>query len=242
MVDSLSGRRALLTGASGGIGGALAAALARAGADLVLSYSGHREDALRAAATAGRTGRIATVLQADLSGPESGRDLLQRAAESGPVDLVIANAGVGIAQEWDEVDDDLWAHTLAVNTTAPWQMAQAALPGMIERGYGRILFVSSVAALTGGVVGPHYAASKAALHGLVHHLAPRVAPHGVTVNALAPALVAGTRMLPSGDHVPRIPVGAPGDPADIAAMAVAMLTNPYLTNKVITVDGGIHPV
>ncbi|WP_305784221.1 SDR family NAD(P)-dependent oxidoreductase [Symbioplanes lichenis] len=234
MVDSLSGRRALVTGASGGIGAAVAEALARAGADLVLSYSAHREDALRAAATAGRMGRIATVLQADLSGPEAGRDLLQRAAESGPVDLLVANAGVGIAQDWDEVDDDLWAHTLAVNTTAPWQMAQAALPGMIERGYGRILFVSSVAALTGGVVGPHYAASKAALHGLLHHLAPRVAPHGVTVNALAPALVAGTRMLPAAEKK--------GDPADIAAMAVAMLTNPYLTNKVVTLDGGLHPV
>ncbi len=245
MVDSLSGRRALITGASGGIGAALAEALARAGADLVLTYSAHREDALIAAATAGRMGREATVLQADLGERGAGRDLIERAGRNGPVDILVANAGVGVQRPWEDVDDELWEHTFAVNTTAPWQLAQTVLPEMAARKYGRILFVSSVAALTGGVVGPHYAASKAALHGMLHHLAPRVAPHGITVNAIAPAMIAGTRMLPVSENmsppVP-IPVGRLGRPAEIAGMAVAMLTNPYLTNKVVTLDGGVHPV
>jgi 3-oxoacyl-[acyl-carrier protein] reductase len=123
-------------------------------------------------------------------------------------------------------------------------MARAVLPGMVERGFGRVLFVSSVAAFNGGVVGPHYAASKAALHGLMHHLAPRVAGSGVTVNTLAPALIEGTRMLPSSDggRLPMpVPVGHLGRPDDVAAMAVAMLANPYLTDKVITLDGGLYP-
>jgi 3-oxoacyl-[acyl-carrier protein] reductase len=237
----LAGRTALVTGASGGIGAALAAHLARAGADLVLTYSGHRDAAESAADEVRKTGRTATVEHADLVEPGAGRAL---AEQVGPVDVLVANAGLGEKVAWDQVDDDLWARTFAVNTTAPWQLAQALVPGMVERGFGRVLFVSSVAALNGGVVGPHYAASKAALHGLVHHLAPRVASAGVTVNALAPALIEGTRMLPGGDGgtppMP-IPVGRLGRPDEVAALAVTMLGNGYLTDKVITLDGGLHP-
>ena len=133
---------------------------------------------------------------------------------------------------------------MAVNLTAPFVLAQRLLPGMVGRGFGRVLFVSSVAALNGGVVGAHYAASKAGLHGLTHHLAPRVAAHGVTVNAIAPALIGQTRMLPTtpdgGIPLP-IPVARIGTPDEVAEMAIAMLDNGYLTNKVITVDGGLLP-
>lgn len=241
MTGPLDGRTALVTGGSGGIGAALAGQLARAGADVVLTYGGHREAAESAADGVRQTGRTATVVQADLAEPGAGRALVERV---GPVDVLVANAGLGEKVAWDEVDDDLWARTFAVNTTAPWQMTQAALPGMVQRGFGRVLFVSSVAALNGGVVGPHYAASKAALHGLLHHLAPRVAGSGVTVNALAPALIEGTRMLPGGEGgkppMP-IPVGRLGSPDEVAGLALAMLTNGYLTDKVITLDGGLYP-
>jgi 3-oxoacyl-[acyl-carrier protein] reductase len=246
MTFSFDGRLALVTGASGGIGGAVALALAEAGADLVLSYSGHREQAEKVAAAVTGLGRSATTVHADLSAPGAGRDLAERAAAAaGPVDVLVANAGSGVQRAWQDVDDELWAETFAVNVTAVWQLTRAVLPGMTERGFGRILLVSSVAALNGGVVGPHYAASKAALHGLMHHLAPRVAGSGVTVNAIAPALIAGTRMLPgdegSGKLPMPIPVGHLGQPENIADMALAMLANPYLTSKVIAVDGGIYP-
>ena len=120
------------------------------------------------------------------------------------------------------------------------------LPAMIGRGFGRILYVSSVAALNGGVIGPHYAASKSALHGLMHYLAPRVAEYNVTINTIAPALIGGTRMLPENsrhpDRLPMpIPVGHLGRADDIADMALAMLSNPYLTDKTITLDGGLYP-
>jgi 3-oxoacyl-[acyl-carrier protein] reductase len=246
MASPLDGRLALVTGASGGIGGAVAVALARAGADLALSYSGHRDDAETVAATVSGLGRAATTVQADLAAPGAARDLAERVtAVAGPVDVLVANAGVGAHLAWQDVDDETWERTFAVNVTAVWQLTRALLPGMVERGFGRILFVSSVAALNGGVVGPHYAASKAALHGLMHHLAPRVAGSGVTVNTIAPALIAGTRMLPGGDSAGNpplpIPVGRLGRPEEIADMALSMLTNPYLANKVITVDGGIYP-
>lgn len=244
-MNDLDGRRALVTGASGGIGAALAEHLARAGVDVVLTYSGHREQAEQAAERVRDQGRAATLVRADLASSGAGLALVDKVTtECGPLDVVIANAGLGVQADWERVDTELWDQTLAVNITAPWQMSRAVLPGMIDRGWGRIVYVSSVAALNGGVVGPHYAASKAALHGLMHHLAPRVAGSGVTVNTVAPALIAGTRMLPggAGDEPPLpIPVGHLGRPEDVAMMVLAMVANPYLTNKVITVDGGIYP-
>src|SRR5260370_10588047 len=124
-------------------------------------------------------------------------------------------------------------------------MGERVSTDMIERKSGRILFISLVAALHGGVVGAHYAASKAGLHGLMHHLAPRVAADGVTVNSLAPALVGETKMFPAdletGTPPIPIPVGRIGRPDEMADMAIAMLPNGYLTHKVITIDGGILP-
>lgn len=242
MTQTLEGRRALVTGGSGGIGRALVQALAERGADVAVHYAGGQEAAAQAADDVRAAGRRSALLQADLADPAAASRLVERAErELGPLDLLVANAGTGVRTAWDAVDLDLWQRTLAVNLTAPWVLAQAALPGMLDRGWGRVLLVSSVAAINGGVVGPHYAASKAGLHGLVAHLAPRVAARGVTVNALAPALITGTGMLPSGGDTPPLPVGRNGTPAEVAQMAVAMLENGYLTGKVVALDGGLTP-
>jgi 3-oxoacyl-[acyl-carrier protein] reductase len=114
---------------------------------------------------------------------------------------------------------------------------------MRERKYGRILFTSSVAALTGGIVGPHYAASKAGLHGLTHFLAARAAADGVTVNAIAPALIEETGMLPGdpGELAKRVPVGRLGQPDEVADLMLAILRNGYMTSQVVGLDGGMHP-
>jgi 3-oxoacyl-[acyl-carrier protein] reductase len=176
------------------------------------------------------------------------RDALHRLVddverELGPIDVLVPNAGVGrIRQQIEDVTDADWDDHLAVNLTAPFLLARRVAPGMGSRGFGRILFVSSVAAFTGGVVGPHYAASKAGLHGITHWLASRLAGDGVTVNAIAPALIEGTGMLPGGSDElrARIPVGRLGTPDEVADLAVAVLRNGYLTNQVLTVDGGIY--
>jgi 3-oxoacyl-[acyl-carrier protein] reductase len=246
-VLDLEGRVALVTGASGGIGTALARRLAGSGVDLALTYSGHAEDAERLADEVRAAGRRVIVMHADLADPAVPRDLVSRTeAEFGALDLLVAAAGVAVQRSWDEVDLDTWDNTLAVNLRAPFLLARYALPGMVDRGYGRILFFSSVAAFTGGVVGPHYAASKSGLHGMTHFLASRVADAGVTVNAIAPALIAGTRMLPANPHDPGalpvpIPVGRLGTTDEVADLAMAMLRNGYLTSKVIAVDGGLYP-
>jgi 3-oxoacyl-[acyl-carrier protein] reductase len=246
-LDTLQGRVALVTGASGGIGGQTALALAAEGVDLALAHGTHVQDAENVAARARQLGRRAILLGGDLSDPAVPAELVtQTVGQLGAVDVLFANAGVGEKLAWDEVGLDTWQHTLAVNLTAPWLLTRAALPGMLERGFGRILYVSSVAALNGGVVGPHYAASKAGLHGLMHHIAARTADHDVTVNTIAPALIGGTRILPSDSKDPDalpmpIPVGRLGTTHEVADLAVAMLRNGYLTNKTITLDGGILP-
>lgn len=164
-------------------------------------------------------------------------------AELGPVDVLVANAGLGRRATWEEAGAELFDEALAVNLRAPYLLARRVLPGMRERGFGRILFTSSIAAITGGIIGPHYAASKAGLHGLTHHLAARVAADGVTVNAIAPALIEGTGMLPGdpGDLAASIPVGRVGTPDEVADIALALLRNGYMTSNVVTVDGGLFP-
>jgi 3-oxoacyl-[acyl-carrier protein] reductase len=209
---------ALLTGASGGIGHALGRRLTTAGVRVAFTYGARADEARQLVAEAREASLDALALAGDLADPDTPAQLVaQTIAVLGPIDVLIPNAGYAVQQQYTEVDLATWDRTLAVNLRAPFLLAQAVPPGMTSRGYGRVLFLSSVAAFTGGVVGPHYAASKAGLHGLVRFLAARVASQGVTVNALAPALIEHTRMLPATpDGVPaiRIPVERYGQMAE----------------------------
>ncbi len=239
-----SQRVALVTGASGGIGAAMSLRLADAGARVAVHYGSNREPAERVAERIASAGGSAEVFEADLRNAEATVNLVEAVESSlGPVDILVANAGLSQPGSYEEIDAGAFDETLAVNLRAPYLLARRVLPGMRSRGFGRILFTSSVAALTGGIVGPHYAASKAGLHGLTHFLAARVAEDGVTVNAVAPALIEDTGMLPGdpGDLATRIPVGRLGKPQEVADLVMAVLGNGYVTNQVISVDGGMHP-
>ena len=225
----------MVTGGSGGIGAALTKRLREAGAIVAVHYADNR-------GAADRTG--APVFQADLRDPAAPDALVDAVeAELGPIDVLAANAGLSRPASYEDVDGAAFDETLAVNLRAPFLLARRVLPGMRERGFGRVLFTSSVAGLTGGIIGPHYAASKAGLHGLTHHLATRVAADGVTVNAIAPALIAETAMLPGdpGELAARVPVKRLGTPAEVADLMLAILGNGYLTNQVISIDGGMYP-
>ena len=231
-VSSMRGRVALVTGGSGGIGAALCERLAAEGARVAVHYAANRPQT------------HAPVFQADLREREAPDRLVDAVeAELGPVDILAANAGMSRPAPYEDVDAALFDETLAVNLRAPFLLARRVPPGMRERGYGRILFTSSVAALTGGIIGPHYASSKAGLHGLTHFLASRAAADGVTVNAVAPALIEDTAMLPGdpGELATRVPVQRLGRPEEVADLMLAILRNGYVTNQVMSIDGGMYP-
>jgi 3-oxoacyl-[acyl-carrier protein] reductase len=241
---SFSQRVALVTGGSGGIGAELSWRLAAAGAAVAVHYGTNRAAAERVVARIAEAGGRSAAFAADLRDPDAPERLVDAVEhELGPVDVLAANAGLSRPASYEEVDAVAFDETVAVNLRAPFLLARRVLPGMRAQGFGRILFTSSVAALTGGIVGPHYASSKAGLHGLTHFLASRVAADGVTVNAVAPALIEDTGMLPGdpGELAARVPVGRLGRPSEVVDLALAVLRNGYVTNQVISVDGGMHP-
>lgn len=243
----LSGRVALVTGGSRGIGAAICRRLGVAGAAVAVGYQARADAAGEVVDGISRQGGRAVAVGGDVARPDAVRTLVERTVGAlGPVDVLVANAGILREQATEEVTPADWDEVLAVNLGSAFWCAQAVLPGMRERRWGRILLMSSIAAFIGGFAGPHYAASKAGMLGLMHHLASTTAADGITVNALAPGLIE-TDMLRRdapqrrGRPLPSVPVGRLGRPEEVADLALAVLTNGYLTNQAIEIDGGRHP-
>ncbi|MBN8530697.1 MAG: 3-oxoacyl-[acyl-carrier-protein] reductase [Alphaproteobacteria bacterium] len=238
---SLSGKTALVTGASGGIGSAVAKALAAQGAKLALS--GTRADALQHLAS--EIGGVA--LPCDLSSPEAVDALIPQAETAlGQVDILICNAGLtkdGLAlrmklEEWDQV--------LRVNLSATFQLNKAALKGMLKRRAGRIINMASVVAVMGNPGQANYCASKAGMIGMTKSLAQEVASRNVTVNCIAPGFIetAMTGALTEDQKsriTQNIPLGRMGAASDIAAAAVFLASEEaaYITGQTLHVNGGL---
>jgi len=237
----------LVTGASRGIGRAVAVRLARDGHDVAVGYATGAEPAEGVADEVRALGRRAIAVGGDLADPAAA-DALVDAAEGGlgPVEILVANAGVNTpGRRVEEIPLEEWDRLHAVNLRAPFLLARRVLPGMAERGFGRIILLSSVAAYTGGIIGAHYASSKAGLHGLAHSLSQQAAGDGVTVNVVAPALIASD-MLPADPETrsrlaASLPVGRLGTAEEVADVIAAVVRNGYVTNQAFLVDGGLHP-
>jgi 3-oxoacyl-[acyl-carrier protein] reductase len=238
---------ALVTGGGRGIGRAIARRLAEDGHDVAVGYVSDETAADEVVAELGSLGVRALPVAADLGQSGAAERLADRVeTELGAIEILVANAGItGPPTSTTDVSDEDWERTLAVNLTGPFRLARRVLPTMLERGFGRIVFVSSIAAYTGGLVGPHYAASKAGLHGLAHRLAQEGAPHGVSVNVVAPALI-DTDALPDDEEAREAlaktaPIGRLGQPSEAADLVAAIVRNGYLTGQSILLDGGRHP-
>jgi 3-oxoacyl-[acyl-carrier protein] reductase len=231
---------ALVTGASRGIGKACAIALAEAGADIAVNFLVQEGKARETVALVEHAGKRAILAQGDVSKADQVDRIIKGIEQQlGPVDILVNNAGIAIQKPFDQLTEEDWDQTIAINLKSAFLVTRAVLPGMRARRFGRIINISSGAAQTGGVIGPHYAASKAGLHGLTHGYASLLAKEGITVNAVAPSIVA-TEMIADNPKVnPSIvPVGRLGTTKEIADVVVMVAQNGYLIGQTIFVNGG----
>jgi 3-oxoacyl-[acyl-carrier protein] reductase len=240
----LSGRRALVTGASGGIGAAIAKALHAQGASVALS--GTREGVLQDLASEMGGDRVA-VVACNLGDPAAVDGLVARVNEAlGGLDILVNNAGLtrdGLAMR---MKDDDWQTVLDVNLTAGFKLAKGALRGMTKARHGRIIGITSVVGVTGNPGQANYAASKAGMIGMSKALAAEVGARGVTVNCIAPGFIETAMTDALNDKqreaiLPRIPVGRLGTGAEIAAAAVYLASDEaaYVTGQTLHVNGGM---
>jgi 3-oxoacyl-[acyl-carrier protein] reductase len=242
-MEEIKGRIALVTGGSRGIGRAIAVGLAKAEADVAVNYLSHEKEAQEVCRIIHDQGLRALAVQADVSvAADVSRMIKTIENQLGTPSILVNNAGIAKARRLEEIDESLWDETLTVNLKSCFLMTQAVLPGMRAKRWGRIINISSVAAHTGGVVGPHYAASKAGILGLTHSYASLLVKEGITVNAIAPALVI-TDMVSEAARARAnlIPVGRLGNVEEMADVALMLAGNGYITGQTINVNGGLYP-
>jgi 3-oxoacyl-[acyl-carrier protein] reductase len=239
----LDGKAALVTGASGGIGAAIARCLHRQGASVVLS--GTRADALDALAA--ELGERAHPCPADLADPAAADALVEAAeAAAGPLHILVNNAGLTRDMLALRMKDEDWQAVLEVDLAAPFRLTRAALRGMLRRRAGRIVNISSIVGATGNAGQANYAAAKAGLVGMTKALAQEVAPRGVTLNVVAPGFVATAMTEALGDAqraklLGAIPLGRMGTPEDIAAAVLYLASDEagWVTGATLHVNGGM---
>ncbi len=240
----LTGRTALVTGATGGIGGAIARGLHAQGAHVVLS--GTREEKLEA--LAGELGERASVAAADLSDAAAVDALVGRAeaASGSGLDILVANAGVTRDGLLLRMKDEDWDTVIRVNLESYFRLSRAALRGMFKRRWGRVVGITSVVGVTGNAGQANYAASKAGMIGYTKSLAQEVASRGITANAVAPGFIASpmTDVLNEAQRTAilgRIPAGRLGEGAEIAAACVYLCSEEaaYVTGQTLHVNGGM---
>jgi 3-oxoacyl-[acyl-carrier protein] reductase len=237
---SLKSRVALVTGGSRGIGAAIVQSLAATGAAVAINYRERADAAQALAASINKTGGRAIAIGADVSQGTAVTKMFERAAaELGPVDILINNAGIALTRGVDDLTEDDFDRTIAVNLKSVFLCTNAALPAMRAKRWGRIVNISSGAARGGGAIGPHYNASKAGVEGLTRGYAARLVKDGITVNAVAPSLIETDMMKGAQQLVARIPLGRFGTSDEVAQAVMLLIGNAYMTGQTIAMSGGM---
>lgn len=237
----LTDRVALVTGGSRGIGRAVALALADAGAAVAVNYRERTDDARAVVDAVRGAGGRAMAIGADVSrSVEVSAMVASVARELGPVDVLVNNAGLAIIRGVEDLTEEEFDRTIAVNLKSAFLCTQAVLPGMRTRKWGRIVNISSGAARGAGGVGVHYNASKAGMEGLTRGYAARLVKDGITVNAVAPSLIE-TDMVRAGlaSAASRIPLGRFGTVEECAQVVLMVIGNAYMTGQTVPLSGGL---
>jgi 3-oxoacyl-[acyl-carrier protein] reductase len=237
----LNNRVALVTGGSRGIGRAVAISLADAGAAVAVNYREKAAEARTVVEAIRKAGGRAMEIGADVSRATDVADIMSAVeGELGPVDVLVNNAGIGLVRSVDDLTEEDFDRTIAVNLKSVFLCTQAVVPGMRARKWGRIVNISSGAARGAGGVGPHYNASKAGMEGMTRGYAARLVKDGITVNVVAPSLIE-TDMVRSGlaSSAARIPLGRFGTPEECAQAVLMVIGNAYMTGQTVALSGGL---
>ena len=240
MKNELTGRIALVTDGSRGIGRAAAVALAKARAYVAVDFQHREAEAQAVRSEIQATRHRALAVKADVSNAAEVARMVETVEMGlGGIDILVNNAGISRPQPLGEITEQDWDDVLTVNLKSMFLVTQAVLPGMRQRKWGRIINLSSVAAQLGGVIGPHYAASKAGAIGLTHSYATLLAKEGITANAIAPALIE-TEMITSNPKArpDLVPVGRFGKVEEVVDVVVMLASNGYITGQTISINGG----
>jgi 3-oxoacyl-[acyl-carrier protein] reductase len=238
--QDLSARVALVTGASRGIGAAVALMLAEAGAAVAVNYRERAADAEVVVAKIKSGGGRAIAVAADVSQSAAVTAMVERIArELGPIDILVNNAGIAIVRGVDELSESDFDRTIMVNLKSAFLCTQAVLSSMRARQWGRIVNITSGAARGAGAIGPHYNASKAGLEGLTRGYAARLVKEGITVNNVAPSLIETDMMKGRTDLARNIPLGRMGRPEEVAQAVAMVIGNDYMTGQTIILNGGM---
>jgi 3-oxoacyl-[acyl-carrier protein] reductase len=236
----LNGRTALVTGASRGIGAAIAMALAEAGAAVAVNYRERADEADAVVAKIREFGGRATGIAADVSRAADVAKMVDLAGSAlGTIDILVNNAGLAIVRGIDDLTESDFDLTIAVNLKSAFLCTQAVLPAMRAKQWGRIVNISSGAARGAGAIGVHYNASKAGMEGLTRGYAARLVKEGITVNAVAPSLIETDMMRGRSDLARNIPLGRLGQPSEVAQAVLMVLGNDYMTGQTIILNGGM---
>ena len=236
----LKGRIALVTGASRGIGAAVATALAEAGAAVAVNYRERASEAEAVVADIKRKGGRAIAIAADVSQAAAVAKMVEQVTSSlGGIDILVNNAGVAIVRGVDDLTEDDFDRTIAVNLKSAFLCTQAVVSSMRAKRWGRIVNISSGAARGAGAIGVHYNASKAGMEGLTRGYAARLVKEGITVNSVAPSLIETDMMRGRPDLARNIPLGRLGQPEEVAQAVLMVLGNDYMTGQTIVLNGGM---
>jgi 3-oxoacyl-[acyl-carrier protein] reductase len=238
--QDLNGHIALVTGASRGIGAAIAIALAEAGAAVAVNYRERAGEADAVVAKIKDIGGRAVAIAADVSQAAAVASMVDRTASAlGPIDILVNNAGMAIVRSIDDLTESDFDMTIATNLKSAFLCTQAVVPAMRAKKWGRIVNVSSGAARGAGAIGVHYNASKAGMEGLTRGYAARLVKEGITVNAVAPSLIETDMMRGRSDLARNIPLGRLGRPEEVAQAVLMVIGNDYMTGQTIILNGGM---